>query len=375
MSIKSIIFDSSSVNSIRSGMKTMTRMIIPSQQFDSIIENTQGGKIVCRSSECNQSDSEIHSPIVPGDILYVRESWYKGSIGYMYKADFPDVDYVYLSDKKMKVNWNPASTMPEEAARIRIRVKRAWIEKLQCISEEDAKSEGCAAVLCHMYPEGDYRNIVVSAREHFSEMWDNTISKSDIKRYGWEANPRVLVISFEYGSDVETEQDALSYFQNLPNRIPLKFLTEREKESYDKAFRIVRSALDIRTARMPVYQSDGYSPDGVLVYDEWRCPNCDNIFEVDYDEYDFCPNCGQKIYSGLEYAFNVDDNEHPNDITHADKIRNMSDEELVSFLSQIRSGHDVNYGDWINLGEGIVLTSRDTDIESKLEEWLRSEAE
>ena len=132
-----------------------------------------------------------------------------------------------------------------------------------------------------------------------------------------ESERTATVISFEYGSDVETEHDALSYFQNLPNRMPLKFLTEHEKESYDKAFRIVRSALDIRTARMPVFESDGDSPDGVPIYDEWRCPNCDNIFEVDYDEYDFCPNCGQKIDGGgAEYAFSLADNEQHNNITH-----------------------------------------------------------
>lgn len=61
--------------------------------------------------------------------------------------------------------------------------------------------------------------------------------------------------------------------------------------------------------------------------------------------------------------------------TNADRIRNMSDEELMEFLSHIRSGHDVNYGDFINLGYGIVLTSRDTDIESRIGEWLQSEAE
>lgn len=61
--------------------------------------------------------------------------------------------------------------------------------------------------------------------------------------------------------------------------------------------------------------------------------------------------------------------------TNADRIRNMSDEELMEFLSHIRSGHDVNYGDWVNFGHGIVLNSRDTDIESRIIEWLQSEAE
>ena len=46
--------------------------------------------------------------------------------------------------------------------------------------------------------------------------------------------------------------------------------------------------------RRPTYEGDGYC-DGGLVYDTWICPNCEVRYEVDYDEYDHCPNCGQAI--------------------------------------------------------------------------------
>lgn len=49
------------------------------------------------------------------------------------------------------------------------------------------------------------------------------------------------------------------------------------------------------TAKKPIYEGDGYAPDGTFVLDEWLCPNCGTGYEVDYDEYDHCPNCGQKI--------------------------------------------------------------------------------
>ena len=44
----------------------------------------------------------------------------------------------------------------------------------------------------------------------------------------------------------------------------------------------------------PYYEGDGYS-DGELVYDTWICPNCGKSYEVDYEEYERCPHCGQKI--------------------------------------------------------------------------------
>lgn len=49
------------------------------------------------------------------------------------------------------------------------------------------------------------------------------------------------------------------------------------------------------TAKKPIYEGDGYAPDGTFVLDEWLCPNCGTRYEVDYDEYDHCPNCGQRI--------------------------------------------------------------------------------
>lgn len=55
-----------------------------------------------------------------------------------------------------------------------------------------------------------------------------------------------------------------------------------------------RAAVEKQTAKKPDYEGDGYS-DGHLVYDIWICPCCGKHYEVDYDDYDFCPECGQCI--------------------------------------------------------------------------------
>ncbi len=44
----------------------------------------------------------------------------------------------------------------------------------------------------------------------------------------------------------------------------------------------------------PELISDG-DYDGEPVYDMWQCPNCGKLYEIDYDVYDYCPNCGQHI--------------------------------------------------------------------------------
>lgn len=48
------------------------------------------------------------------------------------------------------------------------------------------------------------------------------------------------------------------------------------------------------TAEEPNVEGDGYY-EGELVYDTWICPRCGARYEIDYDEYEYCPNCGQHI--------------------------------------------------------------------------------
>lgn len=55
-----------------------------------------------------------------------------------------------------------------------------------------------------------------------------------------------------------------------------------------------QEAMEKQIAKKPTYEGDGYS-DGEIVYDTWICPCCDKEYEVDYDDYDYCPNCGQHI--------------------------------------------------------------------------------
>ncbi len=40
---------------------------------------------------------------------------------------------------------------------------------------------------------------------------------------------------------------------------------------------------------------DGYDNDGNLVYDTYECPNCGATYELGYQDYKYCPECGQAI--------------------------------------------------------------------------------
>jgi hypothetical protein len=74
----------------------------------------------------------------------------------------------------------------------------------------------------------------------------------------------------------------------------IKALEEVQKYRKIGTVEECREAVEKQTAKKPDYEGDGFS-DGQLVYDTWICPSCGKHYEVDYDRYDYCQNCGQRI--------------------------------------------------------------------------------
>ena len=72
--------------------------------------------------------------------------------------------------------------------------------------------------------------------------------------------------------------------------IASKALKGIDKETFD----FVEEAMTKATPTIPDVYGDGFA-DGELVYDTYICPYCEKHYEVDYEEYDYCPNCGQAI--------------------------------------------------------------------------------
>ena len=139
-------------------------------------------------------------PYQPGDILYVRETWseIKNADGshkkYVYKASdqYPFGESRYI----IKFNWKPSIHMPKKAARIWLKVTDVRVERLQDITEDGAKEEG--ANFKNGKNVGLEEKMRRTAIERFAEIWNSTIKKTDIDRYGWDANPWVWVIEFEW---------------------------------------------------------------------------------------------------------------------------------------------------------------------------------
>lgn len=73
-----------------------------------------------------------------------------------------------------------------------------------------------------------------------------------------------------------------------------KELTFREICEMEIAVEYLQRLVEKATPKKPDYEGDGYA-DGYMVYDTWICPCCEKHYEVDYDDYDYCPNCGQAL--------------------------------------------------------------------------------
>lgn len=201
------------VQAILDGRKSCTRRInkdandyvVPDMDFFDPEKRTYAvHNYADKEHKIKLSIAERSCPICPGDILYVRESVFQGVAHCLDVSGETECvltnDFEYYADGlHKKDHWKdkheniwmhrrPSIHMPKEAARIWLKVTDVRVERLQEITEVQAQAEGCNSGLL---------TEACTARGQFEDLWNSTVKKSDIDRYGWDANPWVWVIEFE----------------------------------------------------------------------------------------------------------------------------------------------------------------------------------
>lgn len=215
MAIKPILFNTEMVRAILDGRKTCTRRIakgfIPDDALWGYTAFTPKGYISCRGVYADGYGEGFYKlPYQPGDLLYVRETWGisnmddESKMAYIvYRASedqenegcrevhLPDEKFekMYESMAESEPEWHPSIHMPKEAARIWLKVTDVRVERLQDITSEQIYREGTEV-------EEPFVLNGEEKRYAFSVLWNSTIKKSDLDRYGWDANPYVFVIEF-----------------------------------------------------------------------------------------------------------------------------------------------------------------------------------
>ena len=223
-----LLFNTENVRAILEGRKNATRRVVKPQP-------RTGVTTLYRKEETNfwrthGADCwfEFRAPCVPGDILWVRETWQavyetegcedgqctwknirelipnfdniqkveagmssecsNSSMAQRMKYFVFKASEIQYADTQNGLVWRPSIHMPREAARIFLRVVKVGVERIQEIDDAGVMAEGLE-IGCY-----------------FDELWDRTVKPADRPSYGWEANPWVWVIEFQQISKEEAEK-------------------------------------------------------------------------------------------------------------------------------------------------------------------------
>lgn len=187
MRILPILFNTEMVKAILNGKKTVTRRLVRKNDIEKLL-NSPFHEQHPEVTDIQIINKLCTPPYQHGDVLYVRETWCyhkdadKPWYGYRADGDYRDID----------LKWKPSLHMPKEAARIWLKVTGVRVERLQDMNGQDVLKEGLNSLV---HPKAFYFDM--NQREMFERLWNSTIKKTEIDRFGWDANPYVWVIEFE----------------------------------------------------------------------------------------------------------------------------------------------------------------------------------
>jgi hypothetical protein len=136
-----------------------------------------------------------HLQVLEEQRLWVRETWAphslrRGRERYLYRATRQE-------GTGYPATWSSPIFMPRRASRLLLEVAEVRVERLQAITEEDARSEGVTrdSEPCdhHRYSCSEIGCLGPGYRSAYAGLWDELHSHDG---YGWSANPWVWVITF-----------------------------------------------------------------------------------------------------------------------------------------------------------------------------------
>ncbi|CUY57733.1 hypothetical protein LL394_001059 [Serratia marcescens] len=201
MKERPVIFNGEMVRAILDGRKTQTRRIAKADNSNHLLGcpfGQVGDRLWVRETFAvlgNEDGCPIdwNGNLIKGDEkqaarIYKASCWQEpGNYGLW---SIPDRETQYEG------TWRPSIHMPRWASRIMLEITAVRVERLNDISEEDAKAEGVKAGVC---PGHEHMMHQVA----FSELWQSIYGEES-----WRANPWVWVIEFKQVSAREVEREA-----------------------------------------------------------------------------------------------------------------------------------------------------------------------
>lgn len=191
MKERPILFSGPMVLAILAGKKTQTRRVVKLDNSDFEFQHEPEFKVigVNRKIKCKYGQ--------PGDRLWVKETWATTEQAGDHAADAHPVYRATDPDWETMDGWKWKSPrfMPRSASRILLEIVSVRVERLQEISDADARSEGVTIgsdteIAAHIAGEPE-----TAARMEFWHLWQSI--NEDKPGRDWDSNPWVWRIEFK----------------------------------------------------------------------------------------------------------------------------------------------------------------------------------
>lgn len=188
------------VRAILEGRKTQTRRVVKPQPegfWGSGKPPLHGGVLQCIVSSGEAvKDAYIQCPYgVSGNHLWVRESFLHEKAEYEYSVSttvpYLKAHTIYAADCRNGVKgagFKPSIHMPRNLSRITLEITDVRVQRVQDISEEDAKAEGVQMPDKIPEPPSWW-----SYKQEFGYLWDSINGK----RHPWANNDWVWALTFK----------------------------------------------------------------------------------------------------------------------------------------------------------------------------------
>ncbi|EPJ0506724.1 hypothetical protein ACTBNK_002898 [Klebsiella variicola] len=202
MKERGLIFNGEMVRAILDGRKTQTRRTVkPQPDEDGLAKVTNGPWV-------DTSERNYRCPFgAAGDRIWVRETFcpvddtqYGGEKWVDYRAtpkfeESHPAGWDSAPNDAEALKWRPSIHMPRWASRILLEITNVRVERLNAISEEDARAEGIIDGGCLNCGEPEpcgCANPEPDATDAFAYLWQSIYGQES-----WNANPWVWVIEFK----------------------------------------------------------------------------------------------------------------------------------------------------------------------------------
>lgn len=196
-----LIFSGPMVRALLAGTKSQTRRVVMPPEWlvrpDQALEEMRSDPL--KVWGIGGAGSVLHPRVKlwscpygrPGDRLWLRETWREwpskrvAPNGVQYAAD---IGHAYRGDDGAG-RWRPSIFMPRWASRLTLQLTGVRVERLQDISEEDAKAEGCEASELVQMKDGS-----PCYSTTFQKLWRNIHGIDNPA--AWDSNPWCWCLSF-----------------------------------------------------------------------------------------------------------------------------------------------------------------------------------